>query len=86
MLTITSVAFEEIKSKKRQKAVASIVIDGSLMISKIKLLENERRMFVEFPASTKDNAHPDIIPLSAEVRRYIEAEIISAYQKEVKRE
>lgn len=83
MLTVTSVRFEEIESKKRLKAVASIVIDQSLIISKIKLLQNERRMFIEFPSSTKDNAHPDIIPLSATVRNYIETEIISAYHKTI---
>lgn len=73
---------ETITKPKRRLAKAHIVIDGILRINGIQILQNNKRMFVEFPCPPEDSAHPYIIPLNRSTRSYIEEKVISKYLSE----
>lgn len=86
-MKITLIKITKTQDNERQLADVSIVIDYSLLIDNIKLLNNGKRIFVAFSSSKRkysDNTYPDVIPLNSKVRNYIEQEIIAEYQKQNK--
>lgn len=81
-MTITSIAITKTENNKRQLADVSIVIDYSLLIGNIKLIDNGEKLFVEFSKSERKNSgstSPDVVPLNPRVRQYIEREVIAEY-------
>lgn len=84
MITITSVMITKTKNSKRQVADVEIIIDHSLLISNIKLINNGSKLFVDFSHTARKNSNirsPDVVPLNSDVRQYIEREIISEYYR-----
>lgn len=84
-MDITSIIIRKVFTEtKRLLATVDIVIDNNLLIKNIRLFDNGTKMFVEFPSSSRDPAYPDIIPLNEKTRQYIENEIITEYQQNIK--
>ena len=84
-MKITSIKITKTQSHDQQLADDAIVIDYSLLIDNIKLLDNGKKMFVAFSSSKRknsDDTFPDVVPLNSKVRNYIEQEIIAEYQKQ----
>lgn len=83
-MKITSITITKTINNKRQLADVTITIDYSLLINNIKLLHNDKKMFVEFSSTKREYSNiisPDVVPLNANVRAYIEREIITEYQR-----
>ncbi|MDD6489215.1 MAG: septation protein SpoVG family protein [Clostridia bacterium] len=83
-MKITSVEITKTENNRRQLADVTIIIDGCLLIKNIKLINNGRKIFVEFSRSQRrcsDYTSPDVVPLNSDVRQYIEKEVISEYRR-----
>ena len=84
---ITAIEMERTKNNQRQIADVAIILDHSLKINNIKLIDNGKKLFVEFSQSTRRESgitYPDVIPLTKKMRGYIEREIIREYFKRSK--
>lgn len=89
LMKITSVKISRTFNNNRQIADVSIIIDRCLLINNIKLLSNDKRVFVEFSSTRRRNSNitfPDVVPLNSKTRMYIENKIISEYQTQVNQE
>ena len=85
-MIITAIEMKRTINNKRQIADVAIILDHSLKINNIKLIDNGRKLFVEFSESTRRESgvtYPDVIPLTKKMRSYIEREIIRKYYKEL---
>jgi DNA-binding cell septation regulator SpoVG len=83
-MKITSIEITKTRNNRRQIADVSIVIDYSLKIANIKLIDNGKKIFVEFSKTQRVNSgniSPDVVPLNPKVRNYIEREIIAEYNR-----
>lgn len=85
-MNITSVRIRStFTGQGRMKAVASIVVDGTIAIHDLKVIEGPDRLFVAMP-SRKDETGEfrDIVhPISKEGRRLIEEAVIAQYQTDI---
>ena len=87
-MTVTNVKIIKTENNSRQLADVEIVIDDCLLIQNIKLIDNGDRMFIAFPSSKRKNSHKeiiDVVPLTKEVRGYIEDEVIKKYREVTER-
>lgn len=86
-MTITAVEITITENNKRQLADVAIVIDYSIKITNIKLIDNGDKKFVQFPKSQRRESnfsYPDVIPLTKKIRSYIEEEVIKEYYNELR--
>ena len=84
-MTITSIEIKKTENNARQLADVTIVFDYSLLITNIKLINNGKKIFVEFSRSQRKesgNTFPDVVPLNPKIRNYIEREVIKKWQSE----
>lgn len=84
-MTITSIEIKKTENNARQLADVTIVFDYSLLITNIKLIDNGKKIFVEFSRSQRkesDNTFPDVVPLNPKIRNYIEREVIKKWRSE----
>lgn len=81
-MEITGVKVRRIYNNNTIKAIVSIVIDNSLAVHELKVIEGKERTFVAMPSVREaDGTYRDIIhPLSSEVRENIETTVISEYR------
>ena len=83
MINITEVKVVKIENNIRVKGIASITIDDSFVVHDIKIIENERGLYVAMPSRRlpsgefKDIAHP----INAEARELIQKAVINEYEK-----
>ncbi len=86
-MQITQVRIRVIRDKPRLKAVASITLDGELILNDIKIIQSEERLFVEFPKNPyvqdKSRNQYIIVPTSMDVRSELEEKILSKYKMAV---
>ena len=83
-MTITAIAITKTYNNKRQLADVSIEFDYSLRIENIKLIDNGKKLFVEFSKTERGKprkSYPDVIPLNQRIRQYIELEVIREYYR-----
>lgn len=83
-MKITSIAITKTKNNKRQIADVSIVIDYSLLINNIRLINNGTKIFVEFSKTERKHsgsASSDVVPLNKKIRNYIERVVIAEYNR-----
>lgn len=80
-MTITDVSLRIVENCQHLKAVASIVIDESLIINDVFLINNGKKYFVDFP---KNKRFESIIVPIANNRNYIEQTILESYIKNLK--
>lgn len=73
------------KDDSKMKAVASITIDGCIVIHDIKIIEGNDGFFVAMPSKrTQDGEYKDIVhPINAETRKLINSRVIEEYEKVV---
>ena len=80
-MTITDIEIIKTENKARQLADVKIVIDDCLLIQNVKLIDNGERIFVAFSyTERKGEKVADVIPLTHNVRGYIENEVIKKYR------
>lgn len=79
-MIITDVKIRIIKDRPKLKAIACIVIDNSLAINDLKIIQS-KRLFVSFPRheyAAMANLQL-IVPLNGETRQMIEKVVIDKY-------
>lgn len=84
MINITDVRVRLAKKdSSKLKGVASVVIDDSIAIHDIKLIEGEEGLFMSMPAKKMpDGTFKDLVhPINSVVREYIKTCVFDAYQK-----
>lgn len=83
MINITDVKVIKTEGNFRVKGIASITIDDSFVVHDIKIIENERGLYVAMPSRRlpsgefKDIAHP----INAEAREIIQKAVLNEYEK-----
>ena len=71
------------KEDSKLKAVASIVIEDSIALHDIKVIENDAGMFIAMPAKkTESGTYRDIVhPINKETRDNLTSVVLEAYNK-----
>ncbi len=83
-MEITSVrVFKVDREGSRVKGYATVVIDDSLMIHNIRIIEGEERMLIAMPSRKINNErYEDVVhPLNSETRTLFEEKILEEYNK-----
>ncbi len=81
-MKITGVKIRSFLNEGRLLALVSIIIDDSLVVHDIKIIQGNERIFVAMPSrKTEDGKYRDIVhPLNVESRTLIEEKILSTYE------
>ena len=87
-LEITEVKIRRLFNDGRLCGLVSIVIDDSIAIHDIRIINGPERVFVAFPSRREsDGTYRDIVhPLNSTVREVIEKAIMTAYEREREKE
>ncbi len=87
MAEITEVRIYRVRGNGTLKAYASISIDGEFVVKGIKILENEKGLWVSMPSRKgKDGSHQDIFhPINRKAREKIVNAVLKAYREEASR-
>ena len=82
-MTITDVRVRKITGEGKMRAVASITIDGELVVHDIKIIEGDRGLFIAMPSKKGANGeYRDIAhPINSETRTRLQDLILDAYSK-----
>ena len=82
-MQITDVRVRPMTQLGKMKAVVSITIDNEFVVHDLKIIESDRGLFVAMPSRKDENGvFRDIVhPISAAVRKKLEAEIMETYQQ-----
>lgn len=82
-MEVTSVKIQKVFSEPQKMlvAIASVIIDGMLVINDIRILKSAEKTFVGMPSRRiQDGLYKDIIhPINAEGRKIIEDAVLSTY-------
>ena len=86
-MNITDVRVRIISSNGKLKAVASITLDGEVVVHDIKIIEGEKGLFIAMPSrKAADGEYRDIAhPISSETRTRLQELILEKY-KEIENE
>ena len=82
-MEITSVKIHKVeKENSRMKGIASVVVDDSIAIHDIRIIEGDNNLFIAMPSrKTPAGEYKDIVhPINQEVRTMFEKEILDAYE------
>ncbi len=84
MAEITDVRIYRLKIVGPQKAWAAVTLDGEFAVHGIKVMENEKGLWVSFPArkDAKGEFQDVFHPVTKEARDKIIKAVLDAYQKE----
>ncbi len=84
-MKITDVKIRKKFNEGNLKAIVSITLDDEFALHDIKIISNEKKVFLSMPSrSIKENQYQDIAhPTSKRFRDYVEKTILSKYYKEV---
>ena len=82
-MKVTSVNIKKIDNQEILNALATILLDDSLAIHNLKLIQGNNGLFIAFPnyKGTNDKYYDIVHPIVGELRKEIETEIISQYNK-----
>ena len=71
--------------EERLKAFASVTFDDSFVVRNMKIVEGGKGVFLCMPSrKLPDGSHKDMVhPINQEFRKYLEENIIKAYQEEL---
>lgn len=80
-MEITSIKIKKFDTESKMKAIASVTFDDCFAVHDIKVIENEDKVFVAMPNKRlKDGNFKDVAhPINFDFRRYIEDQVIDAY-------
>ncbi|MDR1906141.1 MAG: septation regulator SpoVG [Clostridiales bacterium] len=75
------------KGDAKLKAVASVIIDDSIAVHDIKIIEGNDNHFIAMPSRKGPSGeYKDIVhPIKSDVREHLCALILDAYEKELKK-
>ncbi len=85
MAEITEVRIYKAKGNGAVKAYASVSLDGEFVVKGIKILENEKGLWVSMPSrKNKDGSYQDIFhPTNREAREKIVNAVLQAYREQL---
>ena len=80
-MKVTNVNLKKVEENGVVKAYATIILDDSLAIHNIRLIEGKERLFIAFPSyKDKNEAYHDYVhPIVSELRKAIEKAILDKY-------
>lgn len=87
-LTITSVSFTPVHSSMYRKAFATVVINGSLTLRGLSVMDGMNGLFVAYPLDNYNHGEDyrcAIEPTNDQLRTYINDVVISKYNESIKR-
>lgn len=84
-MKVTKVEIVSIEESDRLRATCFVVLDYTLVIDNIKILENNGELFIAFPRSrsSEDKNYQDITIIKSTFRTYLENVIINEYRKKL---
>lgn len=68
------------------RALVNIILNDAIMIRSLRIMKYDNGLYLSYPVDPSFNGmdyHSMIVPITREVREYIENEVIKQYQKEV---
>ncbi len=85
MVEITEVRIYRARGNGAVKAYASVSLDGEFVVKGIKILENERGLWVSMPGrKMRDGSFQDVFhPTSREAREKIVNAVLKAYRETI---
>lgn len=85
MAEITEVRIYRTKGNGAVKAYASVSLDGEFVVKGIKILENEKGLWVSMPSrKNKDGTYQDIFhPTNKQAREKIVNAVLKAYREQL---
>ena len=85
-MQITDVRVRRLSQKGNMRAVVSITFDDQFTVHDIKVIENDKGLFVAMPSRPSGNGeYQDIAhPINVETRRMLEEEILKHYREAVR--
>lgn len=80
-MKVTNVNLKKVENQGNLKAYATIILDDSLVIHNLKVIEGKENLFVAFPSQKgTDEKYRDLVhPISSDLRKSIESEILAKY-------
>lgn len=80
-MKVTNVNLKKVKENGAVKGYATIILDDSLAIHNIRLIEGKDKLFIAFPShKDKNEAYHDYVhPIVSELRETIEKAILDKY-------
>ncbi len=80
-MKVTNVNLKKVEEKGVVKAYATVILDDSLAIHNIRLIEGKERLFIAFPSyKDKNEAYHDYVhPIVSNLRETIEKAILDKY-------
>ena len=80
-MKVTNVNLKKVEENGAVKAYATIILDDSLAIHNIRLIEGKERLFIAFPSyKDKNEAYHDYVhPIVSELRKANEKAILDKY-------
>ena len=80
-MKVTNVNLKKVEEQGAVKAYATIILDDSLAIHNIRLIEGKGKLFIAFPShkDKNENYHDYVHPIISELRETIEKTILDKY-------
>lgn len=82
-MRITDIKIKVIKKDEKVKGIVEIVLDNEFCIHGIKILENQKGLFIAFPYKIdKNGKYKDLVnPINSETREKIQSAILTEYRE-----
>lgn len=82
-MRITDIKIKVVKEDEKVKGIADIVLDDEFCIHGIKILENQKGLFIAFPYKIdKNGKYKDLVhPINSETREKIQSAILTEYRE-----
>lgn len=82
-MRITDIKIKVVKKDEKVKGIADIVLDDEFCIHGIKILENQKGLFIAFPFKMdKKRKYKDLVhPIKTETREKIQNAILTEYKE-----
>lgn len=82
-MRITDIKIKVVKKDEKVKGIADIVLDDEFCIHGIKILENQKGLFIAFPFKIdKKGKYKDLVhPINSETREKIQNAILTEYKE-----
>lgn len=82
-MEVTSVKIQKLITEPRKMlvAVASIIIDGMLVINDVRILKSDEKLFIAMPSrQLEDGLYKDVVhPINREGRKILEEAVLGTY-------
>ncbi len=81
-MEITDIRIKKINSESKMRAVASITINGVIVVHDIKIIDGDKGLFIAMPSkkATSGEFRDIIHPINTETRMMIQNTILESYK------